>query len=88
MKPKKRRVDIRLKQKLWRRAHGIALVEGITFTEVIERSLEAGLRWYEAKIKRENLELQAPVPPERLKNYMAKMKKLARTRWVNKDDED
>lgn len=53
MKPTKRRIDIRLKKSLFKRIKEISETTEKTWTDVIETALEYGLKWYEAKIKRE-----------------------------------
>ena len=53
MKPIKRRIDIRLKKSLFERITAISDKLEKTWTDVIEESLTYGLKWYEAKIKRE-----------------------------------
>lgn len=53
MKPNKRRIDIRLKKSLFERITTISDQMEKTWTDVIEEALAYGLKWYEAKIKRE-----------------------------------
>lgn len=53
MKPIKRRIDIRLKKSLFERITAISDKLEKTWTDVIEEALAYGLKWYEAKIKRE-----------------------------------
>lgn len=53
MKPIKRRIDIRLKKRLFEKIKAISEAQDKTWTDVIETALEYGLKWYEAKIKRE-----------------------------------
>lgn len=53
MKPNKRRIDIRLKKSLFERITKISDQLEKTWTDVIEETLTYGLKWYEAKIKRE-----------------------------------
>lgn len=53
MKPIKRRIDIRLKKRLFEKITTISDKLEKTWTDVIETALEYGLKWYEAKIKRE-----------------------------------
>lgn len=53
MKPNKRRIDIRLKKSLFQRITAISDSLEKTWTDVIEEALAYGLKWYEAKIKRE-----------------------------------
>lgn len=67
MKPIKRRIDIRLKKSLFERITTISDKLEKTWTDVIEEALAYGLKWYEAKIKRE-LDAQEKQPVQTQQN--------------------
>lgn len=88
MKPKKRRIDIRLKKRLFEKIEAIAATLEETYTYVIEEALEYGLNWYDKKLKRATEEAKATKDAQDHKNTKPKTPKLEEDEEIPPSDEE